>query len=96
MLPTGEKLTVLGTNAATATPRCARDRCGGYVLTRQLVNKPVARERLAAAEAEVKALKAAPGELSSRLAKLREDHHAAELARPTGAGQADRGSRSRR
>ncbi len=48
----------------------------GYVLTRQLVDQPVARDRLAAAEAEVNALKAAPGELSSRLAKLTEQYSA--------------------
>ena len=75
MLPTGEKLTVLGTNAASGYTK-VRTSTGtvGYVLTRQLVDTPVARDRLAAAEAEVKALKAAPGELSSRLAKLREEH----------------------
>ncbi|MDJ0738780.1 MAG: TIGR04211 family SH3 domain-containing protein [Gammaproteobacteria bacterium] len=75
MLPTGEKLTVLGTNPQSGYTR-VRTAAGaeGYVLTRQLVDNPVARDRLAAAEAEVQALKAAPGELSSRLAKLREDH----------------------
>lgn len=75
MLPTGEKLTVLGTNAASGYTK-VRTSTGtvGYVLTRQLVDTPVARDRLAAAEAEVNALKAAPGELSSRLAKLREEH----------------------
>lgn len=75
MLPTGEKLTVLGTNPQSGYTK-VRTATGaeGYVLTRQLVDNPVARDRLAAAEAEVQALKAAPGELSSRLAKLREDH----------------------
>lgn len=75
MLPTGEKLTVLSTNKASGYSK-VRTAGGtqGFVLTRQLVDQPVARDRLAAAEAEVKALKAAPGELSSRLAKLREEH----------------------
>ena len=75
MLPTGEKLTVLGTNPDSGYSK-VRTSNGtvGYVLTRQLVDTPVARDRLAAAEAEVNALKAAPGELSSRLAKLREEH----------------------
>ena len=75
MLPTGEKLTVLGTNPDSGYTK-VRTSTGavGYVLSRQLVDTPVARDRLAAAEAEVNALKAAPGELSSRLAKLREEH----------------------
>jgi SH3 domain protein len=75
MLPTGEKLTVLGTNPDSGYSK-VRTSNGtvGFVLTRQLVDTPVARDRLAAAEAEVNALKAAPGELSSRLAKLREEH----------------------
>lgn len=77
MLPTGERLTVLSTNQATGYSKI-RTAAGkeGYVLTRQLVDQPVARDRLAAAEAEVAALKAAPGELRSRLTKLTEDHAA--------------------
>jgi SH3 domain protein len=77
MLPTGERLTVLSTNSKTGYSKI-RTASGaeGYVLSRQLVDQPVARDRLAAAEAEVNALKAAPGELSSRLAKLREEHKA--------------------
>ena len=61
MLPTGEKLTVLGTNPDSGYSK-VRTSNGtvGFVLTRQLVDTPVARDRLAAAEAEVKALKAAP------------------------------------
>ncbi len=75
MLPTGERLTVLSTNPATGYSK-VRTSGGaeGFVLSRQLVDQPVARDRLAAAEAEVKMLKAAPGELSSRLAKLTEQH----------------------
>ena len=77
MLPTGERLTVLSTNDQNGYSK-VRTQSGaeGFVLTRQLVDQPVARDRLAAAEAEVQALKAAPGELSSRLAKLRDDHKA--------------------
>lgn len=75
MLPTGEKLTILSTNAKSGYSK-VRTAGGaeGFVLSRQLVNQPVARDRLAAAEAEVKMLKAAPGELSSRLAKLTEQY----------------------
>ena len=75
MLPTGERLEVLSRNAETGYSR-VRTPGGqeGFVLSRQLVNQPVARDRLAAAEAEVAALKAAPGELRSRLASLTEEH----------------------
>jgi SH3 domain protein len=77
MLPTGERLTVLSTNEQNGYSK-VRTQAGaeGYVLTRQLVDQPVARDRLAAAEAEVRSLKAAPGELSSRLAALTEQHSA--------------------
>jgi SH3 domain protein len=81
MLPTGERLEVLSTDPKTGYSK-VRTAGGteGYVLTRQLLDQPVARDRLAAAEAEVKALKAAPGELSSRLAKLIEEHDALKKA----------------
>jgi SH3 domain protein len=77
MLPTGERLTVLSSNPDSGYSKI-RTASGaeGYVLTRQLIDQPVARDRLAAAEAEVNALKAAPGELSSRLANLTEQHKA--------------------
>jgi SH3 domain protein len=77
MLPTGERLTVLSSNPDSGYSK-VRTASGaeGYVLTRQLIDQPVARDRLAAAEAEVNALKAAPGELSSRLANLTEQHKA--------------------
>jgi len=77
MLPTGERLTVLSSNDETGYSKVrTANGTEGYVLTRQLVDQPVARDRLAAAEAEVKSLKAAPGELSSRLANLTEQHNA--------------------
>jgi SH3 domain protein len=77
MLPTGEALTVLEDNRATGYSK-VRTASGveGYVLTRQLVSEPVARDRLAAAEAEVAALKAAPGEVSNRLATQSADFEA--------------------
>ena len=75
MLPTGERLNVLETNPASGYSKVkTASGATGYVLTRQLVDKPVARDRLATAEAEVAALKAAPGELSSRLGTLRDEH----------------------
>jgi SH3 domain protein len=77
MLSTGDRLTVLSSDAQSGYSKVRTDAgVEGYVLTRQLVDQPVARDRLAAAEAEVRALKAAPGELSSRLATLTEQHNA--------------------
>jgi SH3 domain protein len=46
----------------------------GFVLTRQLLDEPVARDQLAELQAEVDALKAAPGELQQRLSGLTEQH----------------------
>lgn len=75
MLPTGEPLNVLSENADSGYSKVrTANGSEGYVLTRQLVDQPVARDRLAALEAEVKQLKAAPGELSSRLAALTDEH----------------------
>lgn len=84
MLPTGQRLEVLSTNAQTGYSK-VRGPGGieGFVLSRQLVNQPVARDRLAAAEAEVNALKAAPGELRSRLASLTEEHRKLREAHET-------------
>lgn len=52
----------------------------GYVLSRQLLDKPVARDRLAAMQAEMKALKAAPGELQQKLADLTRQHQELQRA----------------
>jgi SH3 domain protein len=84
MLPTGQRLEVLSQNAQTGYSK-VRTPGGqeGFVLTRQLVDQPVARDRLAAAEAEVRALKAAPGELRSRLAQLTEEHRELQQAHNT-------------
>ena len=81
MLPTGQRLEILSTNAQTGYSK-VRTPGGveGFVLTRQLVDQPVARDRLAAAEEEVRALKAAPGELRSRLSNLTEEHRQLQQA----------------
>jgi SH3 domain protein len=46
----------------------------GFVLTRQLVDQPVARDRLVALQERLRELEAAPGELSARLAALQDEH----------------------
>ncbi len=71
MIPSGTPVTVLSRNRATGYSRV---RLGngkeGYVLTRQLLDQPVAREQLAALRKEVAALKTAPSELQQRLSDL--------------------------
>jgi len=75
MLRSGTPVEVLESNPATGYSR-VRTRGGteGYVLTRQLMPKPSAREQVAALEARLKELQAAPDQLSARLAKLQEEH----------------------
>ena len=77
MLSTGDKVNILSSNSATGYSKVRTDNGSeGFVLTSQLVDEPVARQQLAAAVAEVQALKAAPGELRSRLATLSDEHKA--------------------
>ena len=46
----------------------------GYVLTRQLLSEPIAREKLKAANEKLKELQAAPGQLSAKLSTLQQEH----------------------
>ena len=46
----------------------------GFVLTRQLLKEPVAREKLAAANERLKELQAAPDQLTAKLSSLQEEH----------------------
>ena len=76
MIPTGSKLEVLSKNRKTGYSK-VRTANGkeGYALTRQLLSQPVAREQLASLQAEVAALKTAPGELQEKLAALTRQHN---------------------
>lgn len=74
MLPSGTPVTVLSTNKESGYSRVQVNGKTGYVLTRQLLREPVARDRLAAMEKRIQELEATPGELSSRLAKLSREH----------------------
>ncbi|WP_293646519.1 TIGR04211 family SH3 domain-containing protein [Thiolapillus sp.] len=75
MLPSGTTVTVLSTNSASGYSRIRlADGKTGYVLTRQLLTQPVARDRIIKLEARIKELEASPGELSSKLAKLSREH----------------------
>jgi SH3 domain protein len=81
MLSTGTPLQVLGSNEATGyTHVRTQDGKEGYVLSHQLLNTPVARDRLATMEARIKELETAPGELSARLASLQKEHDALQQA----------------
>jgi len=75
MIKSGTPLAVLGVNKETGYSE-VRTSSGktGYVLSRQLSNEPVAREQLASLQARIQMLESAPGELSSKLAKLSKDY----------------------
>ena len=75
MIKSGTPVTVLGVNKETGYTE-VRTSSGktGYVLSRQLLNEPVAREQLASLQARIQMLESAPGELSSKLAKLSKDY----------------------
>ena len=75
MLPSGAPVIVLGTNDQTGyTHVKQQDGKKGYVLTRQLMDGPVARDQLVTLTARIRELEAAPGELTSRLAGLQKEH----------------------
>lgn len=79
MLPTGSALEVLSVDRESGyTQVRTADGKTGYVLTRQLLDEPVARDRLGVLQERVAELEAAPGELSARLASLQKEHAALE------------------
>ena len=81
MIKSGTPVTVLGVNKETGYTE-VRTSSGktGYILSRQLLNEPVAREQLASLQARIQMLESAPGELSSKLAKLSKDYEALNQA----------------
>jgi SH3 domain protein len=71
MLPSGYQLQLLDSNAATGYSHVrTQDGKTGYILTRQLMPIPSARDRLVTAESRLKELLEEPGKLTARLAKL--------------------------
>jgi len=71
MLPSGYKLQLISTNPQTGYSQVrTEDGKSGYVLTRQLMNIPVARDRLALAESRLKELLQEPEKLSAKLAAV--------------------------
>ena len=75
MLPSGAELELLSSNKATGYSNVrTKDGKTGYVLTRQLMKIPSARDRLAKAQERLQELQAEPDALSSRLSKLQGQH----------------------
>lgn len=74
-IPSGTRLELISSNAQTGYSKI-RIPSGkeGYVLTRQLLNEPVAREKLVKAMERLKELQAAPGQLSAKLSALQAEH----------------------
>jgi SH3 domain protein len=85
-LPSGMAVEELSTNETTGYSRVrTEDGTTGYVLTHQLQDEPVARDRLAAMEARLAELQQAPDQLAVKLTeiqsaydKLQIDHDALE------------------
>ena len=74
MLDSGMAIQVLSTNPESGYSKISIGTAEGYVLTRQLMNRPSARSQLANMQREIEALKAAPGELRTNLANLQKEH----------------------
>ncbi|MET0067714.1 MAG: TIGR04211 family SH3 domain-containing protein [Candidatus Thiodiazotropha sp.] len=75
MLNSGSAVNVLATNPDSGYSKVRIGNTEGYVLTRQLMDEPSARAQLSAMRDEVKALKAAPGELRSNLMDVQKKYN---------------------
>lgn len=81
MLNSGTEVDVIAKNPATGYSKIRLDNGReGFVLSRQLLEQPVARDQLAALRAEVEALKTAPGELQQKLAGLTRQYNELQSA----------------
>jgi SH3 domain protein len=75
MLPSGTPVELLGTNPDNGYARVqTEDGTSGYVLERQLLEEPIARERIADLETRLQELQQEPEQLTARLAELQNDH----------------------
>jgi SH3 domain protein len=75
MLPSGTPVEVLSTNSGTGYARVrTRDGTEGYVLARQLLLEPIARDRIAAMEEKLAELQQAPDQLAAQLTELKTAH----------------------
>lgn len=81
MLPSGQKVELISSNESSGYSRVqTEDGKQGYVLTRQLMDIPSARDRLVSAEQRLQELQQEPGKLSAQLAKLQQEHSALQGA----------------
>jgi SH3 domain protein len=74
MLPTGTPVQVLSVNAESGYAKVKVGGTEGFVLTRQLLREPPARDQLAAMKARVEELSQAPSKLQQRLNELEAEH----------------------
>ncbi|MCP3665324.1 MAG: TIGR04211 family SH3 domain-containing protein [Gammaproteobacteria bacterium] len=74
MLPSGDALTLIRVNSDTgySEVRTSKGKTG-YVLTRQLMKIPSARDRLSRAEERLKELQQEPEQLAAQLSKLQQE-----------------------
>lgn len=72
MLPSGMAVEVMATNPDTGYTQVRAGDTEGYVLTRQLLPEPTARDQLAALEAKVADLTAAPSKLQQQLTEAQD------------------------
>jgi SH3 domain protein len=81
MLTSGTPVEVVSSNPGTGYSKVrTQDGKEGFILTRQLMTEPVARERLAEIEERMKELQQAPDQLSAKLATLQGEHTALKNA----------------
>jgi SH3 domain protein len=91
MLPSGYPVEVLGTNPDSGYSRIQTgDGKTGFVLTRQLMKTPSARERLEKAEARLQELQEEPGRLTTKLMTLQDEHQKLQGAHSEMTGERDR------
>ncbi|MCU0834629.1 MAG: TIGR04211 family SH3 domain-containing protein [Chromatiaceae bacterium] len=81
MLPSGTPVEVLGSNAGSGYSRVrTEDGTIGFVLTRDLITEPSARDRVATLEARLEELQKAPDQLAVQLTRLKGEHEALQVA----------------
>ena len=75
MLPSGYAVELMSTNSQSGYSKVkTKDGTTGFILTRQLMPIPSARDRLVRAEAKLAELQQEPGRLSARLSKLQDEY----------------------
>jgi len=80
MLPSGSSVEVLKQDSGSGYTQVRASGELGYVLTRQLMKRPSARNQLAGMQARLSELQEAPGKLSGKLTALQREHEALQEA----------------